>query len=154
TLALDATTGSWNVANGGTLKNGTVTTTGGAALTATGGTLDNSTLNTDLLVQGGSLTVVNGLTLHGKLTLSGSTLFCGGTQTLTGIGEILFGGTSSSMLYIQNADGSYYYGTDTLTIGSGIKVHGSQNGTIAGYGYYGTRALINQGTIVADSSGR
>ncbi len=49
TLALNATTGSWNLV-GGTLKNGTLSETGGAKLvgTASGGTLDGVTLNGDL----------------------------------------------------------------------------------------------------------
>ena len=39
----------------------------------------------------------------------------------------------------------------TLTIGSGITVHGSQGGGL--FSYYGNEQVLNQGTISADTAG-
>ena len=68
-----------------------------------------------------------------------------GTQTLSGNGEIIFtaaGSYENNVIYIQGDGGS---NPATLTIGSGITIHGTAGGTVAGY--YGNDTLINQGTI-------
>src|SRR5204862_98978 len=123
----------------GTIKGGTLTTTGGATFTTSNLTLDGVTLGADLTVQnGGMLNVRNGLTLSNKAKLiynsTGSTtdIYFLGTQTLGGTGEVVFGGTSSNNYLYAGGDGSQA-GAAVLTIGSGILVHGSQDGTITSY---------------------
>src|SRR5262249_50835957 len=76
TLALDGGTGSWVVA-GGTLKGGTCTATGGAALVFTnaGGTLDGVTTAADLDLRSNAsanVHVKNGLTLQGATVRLGN----------------------------------------------------------------------------------
>src|ERR1017187_1888391 len=149
--------------SGGTLQSATVVTADGATLLAIGGTLDGVTLNANAVVQAGNacssvtLTVTNGLTLNGTLTLqrtannsntdgSGYLSFMGG-QTLGGTGQVVFGDTGgdpygcNGALYLQSTSG-------TLTIGPGITIHGQR-------GYVGNASLplINQGTISADVAG-
>ncbi len=160
TLALNTTTGSWNL-DGGTLKNGTYTASGGASLvfSTTGGTLDGVTASSNL-----DLSVVSGVTVQIKdgLTLNGSTVLLGNSAgstygslefsnsgTLGGTGTVLMGGDSANALYSDS-------GT-TLTIGTGITVHGV-SGSLGNYYYYyyytsTTGTIINQGTIQADNSG-
>lgn len=102
-LALDATTGSWNLA-GGTLKNGTYTASGGAALvfTSSGSTLDGVTADSDLDLasnSGATATVKDGLTLANGATVrlgnaagtTAGTLAFSGTQALGGTGTVLLG---------------------------------------------------------------
>jgi len=158
TLGLSANTGSLGLA--GTIKGGTITATGGAQLIPMGGTLDGVTLNADVTITTGNwfnyLTVKNGLVLNDMLTLASSGpytyLLFDGTQTLSGTGEVVFGGTYASYpcdLYARGDGGS---NPATLTIGPGITIHGTQNGEICGY--YANDSLVNQGTIMADTSGR
>src|SRR5262249_18391438 len=104
TLALDATTGSWNLAIGGTLRGGSLVTSGGAALvgggSSVGGTLDGVTLGgtvggvpTSATVQGnrGGITVTGGLTFtNGSLVDLGTQMVLSGDQTVGGNGEIRF----------------------------------------------------------------
>ncbi|MDB6120836.1 MAG: tandem-95 repeat protein, partial [Verrucomicrobiaceae bacterium] len=99
TLALTAATGSW-VITGGTIVGGSITTTGGAALSVpvnNGGTLDGVTLGCDITVaRNATLYVKNGLTLNsGRLVMSSDlsgytqSIIFQGTQTLGGTGELL-----------------------------------------------------------------
>ncbi len=110
TLALNATTGSWNLV-GGTLKNGTLSETGGAKLvgTASGGTLDGVTLNGDLDLSqqsGVNLTVRNNLVLNGTMSLGnadGSTYgyvyfgdYASPSRRFSGNATVLYGGSGSN----------------------------------------------------------
>jgi hypothetical protein len=149
TLTLNATTGSLTLA-GGTLKGGTVNASGGAKVIVIGSnsTLDGVTLNSDLdlTASGANATILDGLTLNGIATLRGGTLFINTTETLGGTGSVVFAtGDGTSELNI------YYTGV-TLTIGSGITVHGG-NGIIGYYTYSGYGTVINNGTIAADVAG-
>ncbi|HUY88576.1 MAG TPA: DUF4214 domain-containing protein, partial [Pirellulales bacterium] len=126
TLALDATSGAWNL-SGGVILGGTVTASGGAALGMTASSaLDGMTLDADLsLADSTTLTVKDGLTLNGTLTLKHSAYLqytlvnFSGTQTLDGAGTVRF---VNSYGYgnngLQPVDGG------TLTIGPGITLHG------------------------------
>jgi hypothetical protein len=154
TLALTATTGSWELL-GGTISSGTVTEADGARLllTNSGGTLSGVTLSNDLdgTTNFGYATVINGLTLNGTANLGNSGgattgyLYFSGTQTLDGTGSVVFGTSINNGLYFTPGS----IGT-TLTIGSGVTIHG-QTGYL---GYYGTSCtLVNQGTISADTPG-
>lgn len=149
TLALDAVTGSWNLV-GGRLRNGTLSTTGGASLTMTAsfGYLDAMTLASDLRLDrpNSVLFAVNGLTLANNAvvrlgmadgSVSSAQLNFGNTQTLGGTGQIVFEPSTT---------GNSVSASGTLTIDSGVTVHG-RDGTITG----GT--VVNQGTILSDAGG-
>ena len=131
TLALTAATGSLTL-YGGTIQGGTVTATGGAQLvtTSSGGTLNGVTLNCNLGLTASSayVSVINGLTLDGTATIGGNSgngsnwLEFAGSQTLSGTGSIVFGSAGyTGLLVTQNST--------TLTIGSGITVHGGSSGS-------------------------
>jgi hypothetical protein len=149
TVALDDTTGPWNL-RGGTLVGGTVSEAGNGVLVATtqAATLSGVTLEGDLDMANESgvfVNVVNGLTLDGMArlgTASGSTfglLLFGGVQTLGGSGTVLFGGSVNNLMQV-NAGA-------TLTLGPDLTVRGS-SGTLGNAG-----TIINQGTIAADTAG-
>ena len=76
TLALDATTGSWNLL-GGTINGGTLSESGGSELvfTSSGGTLDGVTADSDLDLASNNdayAYVKNGLTLNNATVLLGN----------------------------------------------------------------------------------
>ncbi len=162
-LLQNSVTGSWTVL-GGTIKGGTVQTSGNSRLlgSTSGGTLDGVTINGDLDVLSGDayLSIRNGLTLNGTATLSaGDRLYFEGTQTLGGNGTVVFTNNAfyGSLIVNQN--------NTTLTIGPRITVRGGStsadffNGTIIGrsdrWGGGTTGAVIvNQGKISADVNGQ
>ena len=160
TINLDASTGSWRLL-GGTIKGGTINTSGGAklVLTTSGGTLDGVTLKGDLDMTAGSVyaSVINGLTLNGTATLGfDGRLYFNGSQTLGGTGTVVFQNfaTSSAPALVTNTAGM------TLTIGPGITVRGGGgsnfSGTIGSNTYWGggdNTSLVLQGTINADIAG-
>ena len=145
--------------SGGTLSGGPISTNG-ATLVGTyngsGGTLAGVTLDgtLDLATNNqANVTVTGGLTLNGTIDLGNN--FWGttrgqlrfvGAQTLGGSGSVLFGGNGNESDQITTATSNGDSGT--LTIGSGITIHGK-------YGVIGNSSLplINQGTIAADISG-
>jgi hypothetical protein len=152
TLALNSTTGTWNL-HGGKIQGGIIAVpTDGAQLTVDsfGSTLKGVTLNANLDLTA-SLKVVDGLTLNstiaiGKADGTGSaTLNFEGTQTLAGTGAIVFGGSTSNALNIQG-----FPNVATLTIGPNITIRG-KSGTIRNSGTANT--FINQGKIDADVAG-
>ena len=114
------------------------------------------TINGNFTVSGdSSVTVEDGLTLNGTLTLGAMSsnvygyVNFAGSQTLGGAGTVVFGQDSPNTLLVSDA------GT-TLTIGSGITVRG-QSGAV-GYNPslgLGTTngSVVNQGTIQADVAG-
>ncbi|HYF36743.1 MAG TPA: hypothetical protein VD994_15720, partial [Prosthecobacter sp.] len=148
---------------GGTIKGGTITASGGAALTVTGSgsTLDGVTLNTNVTVGNSvTLTVKNGLVLNATLKLhqdaisyvTPATVTFVGTQNLSGSGQVLFEGMASwasALLYAQG--GGTQAAAAVLTIGPGITIRGGY-GTLKGF--YSYDSILNQGTINADTSGR
>jgi hypothetical protein len=156
TLTLNAATGSWNLL-GGTITGGTVAVTAGATLTVTqqtspnvNGTFNGVTLNGNLtIVNGAFLLIVNGMTLNGIVTVSGTSTTTGvaflpGTQTLGGTGEVVLGTASGQDIFSLG-----FQGSSTVTIGSGIKVHG-RGQIVQG----SASTLINNGTISADVAGQ
>ena len=148
--------GSWQL-NGATVRGGTIS--GGQLVVLGNSTLDGVVMNANALVQATAqncssvvLTVTNGLTLNGTLTLQRPAnyrdavyLSFAGSQTLGGTGQVVFADPNyqpncgGEALYMQAASG-------TLTIGPGVTIHGQR-------GYVGTASLplVNQGTIVADA---
>ena len=152
TLALDSSTGSWNL-DGGTILGGTVTGSGGAGLDlafSDSGTLDGVTLDADVdLANRARLTVLNGLELNGAITLN-STEFStldslltrldfSGPQTLQGSGEVVIVGSGNGNR-VRPTGGA-------LTIAPGITVRG-RAGTVGRAG----ESLVNQGVIRAEAS--
>ena len=153
TIALDANTGNL-ILDGGTISGGTVTTADGTEVSigvdSSSSTMDGVTLdgNLDLTTDGATLTILDGLTLNGTATIGtptdslGSTMSFVGSQTLGGTGDVLFqGGSGADQVAIDSGS--------TLTIGTGITVHGS-SGTI---GSSDNDTIMNDGAIVADVSG-
>ncbi len=167
TFTLDATTGSWNLA-AGSIMGGAITTVASAALVATtaGGTLDGTTLSgvLDLATANGvNVNVIDNLTLSGGSVNIGSTasgnspwgyLTFTGSEQVKGNGTITLnnGGNSAlNTLLVASA-------TTTLTISSGVVIHGSgvvgfnSNVNFPGGGSPNV-GIINQGTIDADVNG-
>ncbi len=146
---------------GGTIDGGTIDLTGGATLvgTSSGGTLSGVTLDGEFDVNSSSsVPVVNisgGLTLNGTIDL-GTNINNGyyaslnfvGAQTLGGSGSIVFGFNGGNQINTASSGGD----SGTLTIGSGITIHG-ENGRIGYDGGGAGTPLVNQGTIAADSGG-
>ena len=145
TLDLSSTAAPWQLV-GGTIIGGTVTGAPGMTM------IFNSSLNgvqmdADFTVSNNyALTVTNGLTLNGTMTLSstGSGTFVdfSGTQSLLGSGNLVFGGTVGA-----NAARSI---SGTLTIGPDMTVGGGGSGQLGSPGL----PMVNQGTVLADGSGQ
>jgi RHS repeat-associated protein len=134
TLALDATTGSWNLASGA-LKNGTLSEAGGAELvfTPSGGTLDGVTADSDLdlTATGANVHIVDGLTLNNATVWLGNAsgptygqMFFDNTETLGGTGTVVFGKNGNNGVYADSGS--------TLTIGPGITIRGSSGNLSSG----------------------
>jgi hypothetical protein len=140
--------------SGGTLAGATVLPgSGGQGLTVTGGSLNGVTLNADATMAG-QVTAVNGLTVNAALRLfdssGGMSLYFKGTQTLGGTGEVVFSCCSSQSIYAQSTGSPLV--AATLTIGSGITVHGSGPGGRV-LNFLTDDRVINLGTISADAAG-
>ena len=160
TLALDDRTGPWYL-DAGTIEGGTITTADGDNLVATnsngGGVLDSVTLDGTLDLASGfapRVNVTGGMTLNGLVLLGSAdgsdfgTLLSSSTQTISGTGSILFGGSPSNSLSVPR-------GGTILTVAAGLTVHG-QNGTIGSrepLSMAGVRCVANQATIAADGGG-
>ena len=123
-LTLDATTGSWNLF--GEIQGGTVKLTPGIQISVPqGGKLDDVDLAGDLDLTGGTLTVVDGLTLDDTLSINGpayvvTSLNFSGNQTISGNGKIVFGsedirGAPSDQIDISTSDTTVTFGPE-LTI--------------------------------------
>jgi hypothetical protein len=156
-LGLDGAVASWTLA-GGTIEGGSVLATNGASLVVSSGTLDGVTVNGVLdvgnSVNGGNLTITNGLVLNGTALVGNPTngsygaISFAGNQVLGGSGMVAFGNSSCNALRLAN-DGT------TLVIGPGISVRG-QNGQIGYSPCWGGSQKVgvsNQGTIAADVVG-
>ncbi len=113
-------------------------------------TMNGVTLDTDVTVaSAATLTVTGGMTLNSTLSLSTSSyayVLFSGSQSLDGTDEIVLGYASNRV---------YAWGTSsmvpaTLTVGSGITLHGF--GIVQGR--YTNDSVINEGTILADVAGK
>ena len=161
TQTLNSTTGSVTLL-GGAIQGGTIAESGSGKLlfTSSGGTLDGVTVAGDLDLATNSAYVY----IRNDLTLNDGTIYLGDTanttssqiyfwknETLRGTGNVVFGASGNNFFGTAKdyGDATAY----TLTIGSGITIHGV-NGTIGESGYYYRNAMIvNQGAIIADTSG-
>jgi autotransporter-associated beta strand protein len=159
-LPLTATTGSW-VLNGGTIKSGTYSATGGAILSVNSGTLDTVTANSDIdvtPVNGAQLVIKGGLPLNGTMSLGaanastyGSVYFGDSTATPpvgpSGNAIFLFGGSTN------NAIVNYSSGVGALgqmTIPATVTIHG-KSGQITSN--YSTGSIVSAAPITADIAG-
>lgn len=151
TLALNAGTGSANLAAGFSAAGTTLSATGGSSFTVTGAvTLDGATVNAPVPISSGCIivTVINGLTLgpSGSITTTSSNcenLRFSGTQTLGGSGQII----------LNNGYLTVYGTGTTLTVGPGVTI---TNGTTssATIQINSGNTLSNGGTITATGAGR
>jgi RHS repeat-associated protein len=147
TLALDDTSGPWNLA-GGTVPGGTLSTSGSARLLAqnlsTPCTLDGVTVNgtLDLTPTGSALFVAHGLTLNGTLHLAGPNGLVRFTDssTLDGTGTVLLDGQPADF-GIQPIFGPV--AGQTLPIGPHVAVRGG--GQFGSGGLVVTEAVIDAG---------
>jgi fibronectin-binding autotransporter adhesin len=158
-LALGSGTGSWNL-NGGTLRNVVYSSSGGSSLGVTTGTFDGVTVNGALdmtKTNGASLTLLNGLTLNGTLTIGDASTTYGevdvGTSVaaagaISGTGTIVFGGYPASLKNLIVNRSGLSGAAGILTIGSGITIRGKTGSILSGSG-----GMVNQGTISGDVSG-
>ena len=155
TLALNNTTGSWDL-DSGTIDGGTVTTSGSAVLgtqvqvNGTTAALNGVTLAgilDDNIGVYNSVTVTNGLVLSSSGLVeiaTGGVLNFSGSQTLGGTGNILFTSTGGN----TNAFLSVVVRGSVLTIGANVTIHGNSGSVGAGTG-----SIINDGIVSADVSG-
>jgi hypothetical protein len=141
-LALNATTGSWNLVNG-TIANGTLTLSGGANLVDSGSsTFDKLTLASNYTIPAGQrLNFSGACTINAGVTVTAndSTAFLystGPAATINGGGVISLGGTSGGECG--------FFGNCTL--GAGM--------TIQGYGNLLFYSGAVNGTVNANVSGR
>ncbi len=159
TLALDDTTGSWNLTTGGTILGGTITTAGSARLLAQPitaiGTLDGVTLNglLDMATPATSqVYVAHGLTLNGTIHLApgsgnGGMVRFTDSSTLDGTGTVLLDGNPSGFSIVP------IFGPTTgltLHIGAHVAVRG---GGDFGYGYGASGAVVTEAVIDAGITG-
>lgn len=140
--------------NGGTLSGFVVNANGSPSANpihfsgGDGNLINNITSNVNLDLTGGARTRVSGgLTLNGVANIGGNGIVSFfDNQTLGGTGAINFAtADGSNRLTIE--------GNSTLTVGTGMLIHG--NTGIIGQAVFvgGTGNIINQGTINADVSG-
>jgi hypothetical protein len=163
-IAFNSTTGFW-LFDGGALINATISFSGGFSIvpTANGGDLFNCVLNSNLIIpNGANLIIQNNITLNNTTITLNSTSTAvptvldfdqlNGAQSIKGTGSIVLGGTSTANIIAITdvTDPSL----TTLTVGPNILIHGAA-GTISanidGLTSPGNLALINNGTISADT---
>ncbi|MBL8484545.1 MAG: hypothetical protein JNJ60_20285, partial [Rhodocyclaceae bacterium] len=155
TLALNATTGSLAIGSSGRIRNGTVQTSGGAAFgLTTNSILDNLVLDTDASATNATVRVENNLGIAGgrRLTLNNSDLLF---QTTAGQSLYRSGGSGNAEVYLSGSSSDQIYynvNSGSLTIGSGIRIHGDQTGYV--YSNSAGGSLINNGLIDADTAGK
>ena len=135
--------------SGGSLKLADVIASGAGQLVVSGsGTLNGVTLDCPAnILSHTSVTVQNGLTVNGLLTMNSSTtggavVQLTGSQTLGGTGQILMGGVGANNTLSYSA-----FGTAPLTV-QGLTIDGAGTIQMAG------GPLLNSATIKADASGQ
>jgi hypothetical protein len=113
-LVLNATTGPWYL-DGGEIDSGTITTNGSNDLiaTSTGGTLSNVTISAgsvfDITQAGANATTMNGMIVNGAILVGSAdgsatgALYWTGTQSWSGIGDIILGGNQNDSVVHGNS---------------------------------------------------
>jgi hypothetical protein len=148
TLALNPSTGDWQLA-GGTVVGGTVTEAGGAQLLflGSGGRLTGVTFDGDMDLTAADvfLSVSGGLTLNGTARLgdaagtTAATLVVSDPQPLDGAATVVFGGQDNNLLA---------FGAAGSVLGPNVTVRG-QSGQV----YSAGDGFVNRGTVSADVAG-
>ena len=156
TLALNNTTGSWNLA-GGTINGGTLAVADGKTLNATntGGTLSGVTVNGDLSFPAvfNAKVLIAGGTTFATAHLAGNYSAIGFAPAQTLTGTIQFEGAGDQASVTMGSAGTFTVGatgviktlaglTGNVTVGSGA------------FAYNADMALINNGLISSQVSGR
>jgi hypothetical protein len=133
----------------GTIIGGTVI--GTLTCLSFSGTLDGVAFDSGstLDLTAGSVDVKNGLTVNGTVKLGasdgsqfGSLLFIN-TETVGGVGSIVFGGSTNNSMKLETAG-------ITVTLGVGLTIHGKSGSFIR---QYSSSTWLNQTTIAADVPG-
>lgn len=121
TLALNATTGTWNMTGNGSVKGGTITTTGGATLRIApnqSGKLDGSTLQGTVEVANGTLNMEGDWVNQGVINVTNGTVNWGGEFVIGDLGTV---NAVNSTMYISgilnNTGATYQLDTAPLLLG-------------------------------------
>lgn len=153
TLAVTAATGPLTVGEDGTIRGGTITTSG-ASLLGGGGYLDGVTFSGDLDIgTGKALRVLHGLTLdngtirvHNESDNSRAWLFLVGAQTISGTGQLVLSGeyaTVGPTLPQGSGPAAVTFGPNIVVRGDGSLQSQAENLT-----------LVNEGQFIADVPGK
>jgi hypothetical protein len=116
--------------------------------------LSNAQLDT--IQQGARLDVTGGLTLDGTLKLGSADsslyaqVYFDGTQSLTGTGTVILGGSAGNALYAKGT-GTLDATPATLTVGAGITIDGGA-GVVRGY-VNARDSLVFEGAAAAGTAG-
>jgi hypothetical protein len=147
-LSISAAAGSW-ILSGGTIDGGTVTAASGALLSIdqNGATIDGVTLDGDVSSTG-TIFLLGDLTLNGTLTEADTNelglYWEGGSQSLSGTGQVVLDGPVVLGKPVNQIMELGYASPSVLTVGPNITIDGQ--GTISPAGS-SADILINQGTI-------
>ncbi len=151
TLLLDDTTGSWTL-RGGTILGGRIIGGGGATLIAgttqgvAPGKLDGVIVDADLLAADTTIKFLNNVTFNGTATLNNGTIEFPyqiemPDQVLQGRGEVVF-----------DDEGTLRPRVSRFIIGPDVTIRSGTGGGYVAEIYY-TGTLINQGSIISDTTG-
>ncbi len=133
-LTLDTATGPWLFGGNGTLKDSQLVSNT-PVIVASNFTLDNVTIasGTDLqvLTGGGALSVRNGLTVNGRLSVGSATtagiVSLTTTQTIAGSGEIVFSAATANIVSTPTSGLTFTYGPNLTLRGKNVTFGGSSN---------------------------
>ncbi len=133
-LTLDTATGPWLFGGNGTLKDSQLVSNT-PVIVASNFTLDNVTIasGTDLqvLTGGGALSVRNGLTVNGRLSVGSATtsgvVSLTTTQTIAGSGEIVFSAATANIVSTPTSGLTFTYGPNLTLRGKNVAFGGSSN---------------------------
>src|SRR5262249_12699045 len=157
-------TGSWGLSGLGTIRGGTVTTTGGVVLRATQSftqVLDGVTLSADIVVpERATLRLLGAWSNRGTFTVNLGTLDLGGTFTTAAIGSVraatglvLISGTldnRDSTLFLNDMTGSWHVFTGGMIRGGTVTTTGGarlwSRGNLSGVTLDGTGQLYGEAT--------
>ena len=156
-LALNATTGTWNV-SGGSIVGGSITFNG-AALdfdSSSNNKLNGVAIEGSFALSqlGARLQIVNGLTFNGFLTISGANAalwFNGGLQLVQGKARFNFAGTSGTQTISADNGATVTFASTTRV--SGISGSGQirSGQVVGGFGSFISQGLIT-GNLTVDTS--
>jgi len=162
-MTLNAGTGTWNLGTNGTIIGGTVNVTGTQHLTSGAGTLDGVTVicatatETLDVLAGGTLTVLNDLTVNGTLTMATNTIL--NFSAASGVNQHLKT-TSTALVTLGGSGGGnearlrQTTSSHTVTFDANVTVKATNTSNTIGYvsgGFSGTWA--NAGTFTTPAGG-